>query len=254
MNFRLPALPLAAALAAALLAGCEREIRTVVVAPPGQAPAEQQGAATPGAQAPPVAAVPAAPPPHAVPAPPNSPLAVVPYPPAPAATPGDGPALLAARPLIVPVAGVPPAALMDNYEQDRGGRKHEAIDIVAPRGTPVYAVDDGRLVKLFGSVPGGLTVYQFDPAGQLAYYYAHLDRYAQGLQEGATLRRGDLVGYVGTSGNASPDTPHLHFAVFRLGPQRLWWKGEPVNPYPALRGALPAPAAEALADAAAGTR
>lgn len=81
----------------------------------------------------------------------------------------------------------------------------------------MYAVEDGTLAKLFTSVPGGLTVYQFDPDGRLAYYYAHLDRYADGLREGMTLRRCDLLGYVGTSGNAPPDSPHLHFAVFRLG-------------------------------------
>ena len=98
-------------------------------------------------------------------------------------------------------------------------------------------MDDGRLVKLFNSVPGGLTLYQFDPQGQLAYYYAHLDGYAKGLKEGATLRRGDLLGYVGYTGNASPDAPHLHFAVFRLGPEKQWWKGTPVNPFEALRRA-----------------
>ena len=155
--------------------------------------------------------------------------------------PDDGAALLAARPLIVPVAGIPPAALMDTFEEKRPGqRSHEAIDIVAPRGTPVHAVDDGTLAKLFTSVPGGLTLYQFDPDGNLAYYYAHLDRYAPGLKEGMTLRRGDLIGYVGSTGNASPATPHLHFAVFRLGPQRHWWQGQAVNPYPALRRARPA--------------
>ena len=155
--------------------------------------------------------------------------------------PDDGAALLAARQLIVPVAGIAPAALMDTFEEKRPGqRSHEAIDIVAPRGTPVYAVDDGTLAKLFTSVPGGLTLYQFDPQGNLAYYYAHLDRYAPGLKEGMTLRRGDLIGYVGSTGNASPATPHLHFAVFRLGPQRHWWQGQAVNPYPALRRARPA--------------
>jgi peptidoglycan LD-endopeptidase LytH len=155
---------------------------------------------------------------------------------APAADAEDGAALLAARPLVIPVAGIAPSALVDTYEQPRSGGRHEAIDIVAPRGTPVHAVDDGKLVKLFTSVPGGLTVYQFDPEGRLAYYYAHLDRYADGLKEGMVLRRGDLVGYVGATGNAGP-TPHLHFAVLRLGPERQWWKGDPVNPYPALRRA-----------------
>ena len=154
----------------------------------------------------------------------------------------DGPALLAARPLMVPVQGIAPQALADTYTQARGtSRKHEAMDIMAPRGTPVVAVDDGKLVKLFRSVPGGLTVYQFDPSGQLAYYYAHLDRYADGLKEGTVLKRGQVIGYVGVTGNAAPDGPHLHFAVFRLGPEKLWWKGEPVNPYAALRQAVPAP-------------
>ncbi len=148
----------------------------------------------------------------------------------------DGAALLAQRRPIIPVEGIAPHALRDNYEQGRGARKHEAIDIMAARGTKVFAVDDGKLVKLFHSVPGGITAYQFDPQSRLAYYYAHLDRYADGLKEGMELKRGDLIGYVGSSGNASPEAPHLHFAVFVLGPERQWWKGEPVNPYPALRG------------------
>lgn len=154
-----------------------------------------------------------------------------------------GAELLAARPLIVPVHGVAPHKLVDNYTQARGGRTHEAIDIMAPRGTPVYAVDDGTLVRLFTSKPGGLTVYQFDPDRNLAYYYAHLDRYAEGVKEGMRLRRGDLIGYVGVSGNSNPNAPHLHFAVFRLGPEKRWWQGEPVNPYPSLRNAQPAVAA-----------
>ena len=148
---------------------------------------------------------------------------------------GDGAVLLAARRPMVPVEGIAPQALLDNYEQGRGARKHEAIDIMAPRGTRVFAVDDGKLVKLFRSVPGGLTAYQFDSQGELAYYYAHLDRYAEGLKEGAALKRGDLIGYVGSSGNASSEAPHLHFAVFRLGLEKKWWKGDPVNPYLALR-------------------
>jgi peptidoglycan LD-endopeptidase LytH len=156
---------------------------------------------------------------------------------------GDGAALLAKRPLVIPVAGVRPEALVDTFEQGRPGHRHEAIDIAAPRGTPVHAADDGKVAKLFTSVPGGLTVYQFDPAVQLAYYYAHLDRYAPGLKEGMALRRGDVIGFVGTTGNAAPDAPHLHFAVFRLGPLKQWWKGDAVNPYPALRQAATAVAA-----------
>jgi len=156
-----------------------------------------------------------------------------------AAAAAGGADLLAARSLVMPVAGIAPATLVDMFDDARTGHRHEAIDILAPRGTPVHAVDDGTLVKLFTSKPGGLTIYQFDPEGRLAYYYAHLDRYAEGIKEGTTLRRGDLIGYVGTSGNAGA-TPHLHFAVFRLGPERQWWKGDPVNPYPALRRARPA--------------
>lgn len=151
------------------------------------------------------------------------------------ATIRDGRTLLDARPLRMPIDGVLASSLRDTFSEGRPGHLHEAIDILAPRGTPVYAVDDGPLVKLFTSAPGGLTVYQFDPNGQLAYYYAHLDRYALGLKEGNALRRGDLLGYVGSTGNASPDAPHLHFAVFRLGAEKQWWKGTPVNPFEALR-------------------
>ena len=143
--------------------------------------------------------------------------------------------VLSRRALLMPVQGVEAKALLDNFDEGRGKRKHEAIDILAPRGTPVHAVADGRVVKLFNSRLGGLTVYQFDRQERLAYYYAHLDRYAPGLTEGQQLHRGDLLGYVGSTGNASEDAPHLHFAIFRLGPERQWWKGDPINPYPLVR-------------------
>ena len=127
--------------------------------------------------------------------------------------------------------------MLDTFTQSRGeGRLHDAIDIMAARGTPVVAVADGRVAKLFDSKQGGLTVYQFDRDEKLAYYYAHLDRYAAGLVEGKQLRRGDVLGYVGSTGNANPDGPHLHFAVFVLGPEKNWWKGTAVNPYPLLGG------------------
>ena len=131
--------------------------------------------------------------------------------------------------------------LRNTFDDGRDGDKrgHEAIDIMAARGTPVLAVDDGRIARLFLSEPGGITVYQFDPSGQFAYYYAHLDRYADGLAEGQTVRRGAVLGYVGTTGNASPDAPHLHFALFRLGPEKQWWKGEPINPFEFLGGRQP---------------
>ena len=144
-------------------------------------------------------------------------------------------------PLLLPVQGVPVSDLRDTFDDGRDGNKrgHEAIDIMAPRGTPVLAVDDGRIVKLFLSKPGGITVYQFDPSGKFAYYYAHLDRYADGVAEGQTVRRGSVIGYVGSSGNASPDAPHLHFALFRLGPEKQWWKGDPINPFGLLGGRKP---------------
>jgi len=136
--------------------------------------------------------------------------------------------------LAMPIAGLRAADLRDSFEEVRGGHRHEAIDILAPRGTPVLAVDDGVVKKLFRSIPGGNTVYQFNPAQTYCYYYAHLDRYAEGLAEGQHLRHGDRVGYVGTSGNAPPQTPHLHFAISVLGPEKRWWEGRPIDPYPLL--------------------
>lgn len=126
--------------------------------------------------------------------------------------------------------------LRDTYGDSRGGsRAHEALDIVAPRRTPVRAVEDGRIQKLFTSKAGGLTIYEFDPTETFTYYYAHLDGYAEGVHEGQMVKRGDVIGYVGSTGNASPDAPHLHFAIFRLTPERQWWKGEPINPYPVFK-------------------
>jgi peptidoglycan LD-endopeptidase LytH len=150
----------------------------------------------------------------------------------------DDARLLTAQRLLIPVVGVTRAELRDTFDERRGGSRHEAIDIPAPRGTRVVAVGDGRVVKLFRSKPGGLTVYQFDPDQNFAYYYAHLDRYADGLAEGAILKTGDLVGYVGSTGNAPSSAPHLHFAIFRLGPDRRWWEGTPINPYPFLNEAV----------------
>ena len=137
-----------------------------------------------------------------------------------------------AAPLGMPVAGVDPRTLQSNFSQARGGHAHEALDIVAPRGTEVLAVAEGNVVKLFTSKPGGLTVYQFDNSRTWCYYYAHLDRYALRLKEGMLLRKGDVLGYVGSTGNASGDAPHLHFAVFQLGPEKHWWHGTAVDPLP----------------------
>ena len=135
--------------------------------------------------------------------------------------------------LLIPVTGIAPAQLQDTFNDTRGSeRSHEALDIMAPLRTPVVAVDDGKVVKLFDSVPGGLTVYQYDASGTFAYYYAHLDSYAADLEEGQELKRGDLIGYVGATGNANALAPHLHFAIFLLGPEKQWWKGTAINPYP----------------------
>lgn len=134
----------------------------------------------------------------------------------------------------IPVEGVLASELHDSFTEVRsGGRSHRAIDILAPQGTPVIAAVDGTVRKLFNSRAGGITLYQFDVNEERVYYYAHLDRYADGIREGLSIKQGTVIGYVGTSGNAG-NTPHLHFSVEVLPPTKEWWKGEPVNPYPLL--------------------
>jgi murein DD-endopeptidase MepM/ murein hydrolase activator NlpD len=146
---------------------------------------------------------------------------------------------LVERKLTFPVPGVEGKDVRDSFNDSRGGnRVHEATDIMAARGTPVLAVDDGVIAKLFVSKPGGITIYQFDPSDKYAYYYAHLDRYADGIREGMQVKRGQLLGYVGSTGNADPNGPHLHFAIFELGPEKRYWEGTPINPYPLLMRAL----------------
>ena len=140
--------------------------------------------------------------------------------------------------LVPPLADLRPAQLIDTFDEARGGdsgRKHEALDIMAPRGTPVLAMTTGPVKKLFESQQGGLTVYQFDRQEVYCFYYAHLDRYAAGLAEGVVLQRGEVLGYVGSTGNAHPENPHLHLAISRLGPEKKWWEGTPINPYPIVR-------------------
>ena len=137
-----------------------------------------------------------------------------------------------------PIRGLRIADLRDNFDELHNGHRHEAIDIPAPRGTPVRAVVLGTVRKLFLSKPGGNTIYEIDDAGVYCYYYAHLDRYANELREGMHVERGSIIGFVGSTGNADPRTPHLHFAVFRLGPERVWWRGTAINPYPALVDAV----------------
>lgn len=140
--------------------------------------------------------------------------------------------------LTPPIAGVTRKELHNTFTELHSGHPHEAIDIMAPRGTPVHAVVSGRIQKLFLSKAGGNTIYQFDDDGTLCYYYAHLDRYADDIHEGQHVAAGDVIGYVGSTGNASPEAPHLHFTIFELGPEKQWWKGTPINPYEALVRAI----------------
>ena len=137
-----------------------------------------------------------------------------------------------------PIRGLSLADLRDTFEEVHNGHRHEAIDIMEPRGTPVRAVVSGTVRKLFLSKPGGNTIYQFDEMGVYCYYYAHLDRYAEGLREGMRIERGDVIAYVGSTGNADAHAPHLHFAIFELGPEKLWWKGQAIDPYPDLVAAV----------------
>ena len=137
-----------------------------------------------------------------------------------------------------PISGLALANLQDTFEDFHNGHRHEAIDILEPRGTPVHAVVPGTIRKLFFSIRGGNTIYQFDEMGMYCYYYAHLDRYADGLREGMPVEHGDVIGFVGSTGNADARTPHLHFAIFELGPEKQWSRGKVVNPYPGLVAAV----------------
>jgi murein DD-endopeptidase MepM/ murein hydrolase activator NlpD len=137
--------------------------------------------------------------------------------------------------LLVPVEGVRPEQLQDTYTAARSeGRVHNAIDIIAPRGAPVLAAADGTVVKLFLSKPGGITIYQLADDNRHIYYYAHLDRYADGLREGERVRRGQTIAYVGDTGNAGAGNYHLHFSVSVVSDPKRYWDGENINPYPLL--------------------
>jgi murein DD-endopeptidase MepM/ murein hydrolase activator NlpD len=138
--------------------------------------------------------------------------------------------------MLIPVVGIKPEQLQDTYNDARsGGRVHDAIDIIAPRGTPVVAAVDGEIVKLFQSERGGTTLYQRSPTGDTIFYYAHLDRYADGIAVGKILHRGELLGYVGETGNVVPGNAHLHFAIWLVTDPKKYWDGENINPYPLLR-------------------
>ena len=135
--------------------------------------------------------------------------------------------------LRVPIDGADVDTWKGGFDERRGGgrRGHEAVDILSPRNTPVHAVENGSIARIFESKAGGHTIYQFNPGGTRIYYYAHLERYALGLHEGEPITLGEVIGYVGTSGNAPPNAPHLHFAVFALGADKRWWKGQALDPY-----------------------
>jgi peptidoglycan LD-endopeptidase LytH len=148
--------------------------------------------------------------------------------------PGDYPADLSVlgAGFVIPVSGVRASELRDTYGDARTGHAHEALDIMAARGTPVLSATSGRLLKLFSSVPGGTMVYAADSSNRFILMYGHLDRYADGLVENMPLTRGQIIGYVGSTGNVGAAGPHLHFAIARGEPLVKWWKGDPVNPYP----------------------
>jgi murein DD-endopeptidase MepM/ murein hydrolase activator NlpD len=140
--------------------------------------------------------------------------------------------------LIIPVEGVQASALRDSYHAGRsGGRTHQAIDIMAPRGTPVLAAADGEIMKLRQGGLGGIALYQLDRDGRTRYYYAHLDRYRRGLKEGQRVRQGEVIGYVGDTGNAGRGNYHLHFSIAILSDVRRYWEGENLNPYVLLKEA-----------------
>jgi peptidoglycan LD-endopeptidase LytH len=142
-------------------------------------------------------------------------------------------AYMLTRALEVPVAGRTARQLQDTFDEGRdGGRTHRALDILAPRGTPVIAADSGRVLRVKANTLGGNTIYTTDPLGRIVYYYAHLDAYQKGLAEGQVVARGDTLGFVGTTGNAPKDTPHLHFQVMRMPADGKYWDGEPINPFP----------------------
>jgi murein DD-endopeptidase MepM/ murein hydrolase activator NlpD len=139
--------------------------------------------------------------------------------------------------LIIPVAGVRPEQLIDTFDEARSeGRVHDAIDIMAPAGTPVLAASDGRILKLFQSERGGTTIYQLSPDQKMVFYYAHLAGYADGLIEGSVVRRGDVIAYVGDTGNAGAGNYHLHFSIAIVSDPKRYWEGTNINPYPLLGG------------------
>lgn len=155
--------------------------------------------------------------------------------------PQDAPQAMTVDPktgdILFPVPGVSPKAMTDSFHDARGQRLHHAVDILAPRNSEVVAVADGTIARMMTSIAGGIAVYQWNQDRTLVYYYAHLEGYAKGLAEGQAVTRGQVLGYVGTTGNAPANTPHLHFAISRVDQKGRWWGGAPVNPFPIWRQA-----------------
>ena len=134
---------------------------------------------------------------------------------------------------MVPVEGVRPRDVPDSWNAKRSGdRVHRAIDIAAKKGTPVVSTDDGTIFKLRDNASGGRTLYVTEPGGRFIYYYAHLDRYREGLREGDRVRKGEVIAYVGTTGNAPKNHPHLHFQLLRLEDAKRWWAGASIDARP----------------------
>lgn len=147
----------------------------------------------------------------------------------------SGDASLASHDLAIPVAGVSADQLEDSFDSPReGDRRHHAIDIMAPRGTPVLAADDGRVLRVSSNTLGGLTVYTVDRSGRFVYYYAHLEGYARHLAAGNIVFKGDTLGFVGTTGDAPDNLPHLHFQILRMPDNGKYWEGDPIDPFPLL--------------------
>ena len=168
--------------------------------------------------------------------PPGNPIALgTPLPPEPSPTPGPANSFVGQVSLIIPVAGVRPDQLIDTFDDARSeGRVHDAIDIMAAAETPVLAAADGKIVKLFNSERGGTTIYQLNANADLIFYYAHLSRYADGLVEGSIVKQGEVIAYVGDTGNAGPGNYHLHFSIAAVSDPKRYWEGTNINPYPLL--------------------
>jgi peptidoglycan LD-endopeptidase LytH len=136
--------------------------------------------------------------------------------------------------LRTPIEGFDLQRIKGAFYEKRGEEIHHAADLLAERNTPVFAVADGKIAKLFLSKAGGITIYQFDPSERFVFYYAHLEKYAEGLAEGKSIKRGELIGYVCTSGNAPKNTPHLHFSVGVMDQSKKWWQAIEVDPFEVL--------------------